>query len=473
MEPIARPEKAYPLSTLTPRWWETASGMFRPYLKTDHLTLADLTAQLDALKAGGIAAVEIFAPCKGGTCYQGLDTLDYYEIDPAIGTMHDLSHLIEEAHRREIAVVLFMNFGYGHEQFPAFIKACDDIRAGIRSPETRMFLWSDSGQDTMDRSRAPYFLNDADGAWRWSEAAQKFFWVKWEGDDGGHYLPQFDFGDPGWQEEVHRIIDFWLKTGIDGMVVDAVNWYINCDWIISHSCLTGPVLAAGNQLCQPEGAGGFDDDPVEWIRQGEFNCVMDYAIKKWWTGHDVIRQALIQHDPRPIETALRGYRDRVVQAGGICYIDLPDLRDLPEAAQILGVAAVATMGELLIFIGDQMKGWSSGVQQAINRLMELRRKAPALGAGGKREAVQTQDDSKYYAFLRWMEVDETALLVVFNFQPESCTIRIKLHDRNIARGANLWSSEEAIFAANLVEITLLAYGFAIYSVSVNSSEKPD
>jgi glycosidase len=473
MEPVSGSEKAYPPSTLAPRWWETASGLYRPYLKSDHLTLADLTAQLDTLKTSGIDAVEIFAPCKGGICYQGLDTLDYYEVDPAIGDMHDLVHLIEEAHRRDMAVVLFMNFGYSHEQFPAFLKACEDVHTGISSPETCMFLWSDDGQDTLDRSLAPYFLNDADGGWRWSESAQKYFWVKWEGEEGGHLLPQFNFGDPGWQEEVRRIIEFWLRFGIDGMVFDAVNWYIDCDWDITRFCLSGPILGAGNQLCQPEGAGGFDDDPVEWIHQGEFNCVMDYSIKKWWTGHDVIRQAMLQHDPRPIEVTLRGYRDRVVEAGGVCYIDLPDLRALPEAAQILGLATVATMGELLIFIGDQLQGWSPDVQQAINRLMELRRKFPTLGAGGKREQIQTQDDSKYYAFLRWLRSDETAMLVALNFQPEPSTIQIKLHDHSIVEGTDLWLGGNPITASNQIEIALLAYGVAIYSLSVNSSETSD
>jgi glycosidase len=471
MKPITRPKKAYPPSTLTLRWWETACGIFRPYLKSDHLTLEGLAAHLDFLKAGGIDTVEIFAPCKGGTCYQGLDTLDYYEIDPTIGTMNAFRHLIAEAHKREMAVILFMNFGYGHEQFPAFIKACEDIRLGVSSPETSMFLWSDYDQDTMDRSQTPYFLNDSDGDWRWSEAAQKYFWVKWEGEQGGHLLPQFNFGDPGWQEEVRRIIDFWLTTGIDGMVIDAVNWYIGCDWEVARTCLTDPIRDADNQLCQPEGAGGFDDDPVDWIRQGKFNCVMDYAIKKWWTGHDVIRQAILQHDPHPIEEALRGYRDRVARAGGVCYIDPPDLRDLPEDAQILGMAMVGTMGELLIFMGDQMKGWSSNVQQAIERLLELRRKVPALCAGGKREHIQTQDDSKYYAFLRRMESDGTVLLVVLNFQADSGVIQVKLQDRSISQAVDLWSNKATAFNTDPIEISLPAYGVAVYNIPVNGSEK--
>jgi hypothetical protein len=90
---------------------------------------------------------------------------------------------------RGMAVVIFINLGYAHEQYPAFLKACDDVRTGVDSAEARMFVWSDTGADAMDKPLAPYFLQDAHGNWRWSERAQRYFWVKWEGEHGGFHLP--------------------------------------------------------------------------------------------------------------------------------------------------------------------------------------------------------------------------------------------------------------------------------------------
>jgi glycosidase len=203
--------------------------MLRPPLKTRGRTLKDITNHLDAYQANGFDAVEVFAPCAGGTCYGGLDTIDYYQIDPAIGTKDDFARLVDETHARQMRIVAFLNLGYGHEQCPVFLEACDDVREGRETSATRMFVWSGTGQDAMDRSQAPYFLNDAHGAWRWSEQAQRYFWVKWEGEQGGYRLPQFNWGDPGWQAEARRILEFWRNTGIDGVVVDAVNWYIDCD----------------------------------------------------------------------------------------------------------------------------------------------------------------------------------------------------------------------------------------------------
>jgi glycosidase len=98
---------------------------------------------------------------------------------------------------------------------------------------------------------------------------------------GGYHLPQLNFGDPGWQEEVRRIIRYWLATGIDGMIIDVVTWYVDCNWEICRSTMTDVIYEAGNQFCQPEGAGGFHDDPVVWVKQGGWPCIMDYSIKLW------------------------------------------------------------------------------------------------------------------------------------------------------------------------------------------------
>ena len=99
------------------------------------------------------------------------------------------------------------------------------------------------------------------------------------------------------------------------------------------------VLNAGTPIfSQPEGAGGFGDDPVPWITEGGFTCVMDYALKIWWEDRDVVRDAILDGDPRPLEAALQRYRDRVVEAGGVCYIDTAGLADAPVAQRLLAAA---------------------------------------------------------------------------------------------------------------------------------------
>jgi glycosidase len=465
---------SYPASVLPPLWWEAAAAIARPYLKSRGFRLQDVAASLDDYQRRGIDTLEIFAPCRGGVCYNGLDTLDFYQIDPAIGTMEDFKYLVSEAHSRKMAIILFLNLGYAHEQFPAFLRACDDVRLGIDSPETRMFLWSETGQDKMDRSRAPYFMNDSHGNWRWSERAGKYFWVMWEGEKGGYHLPQFNFGDPGWQAEVQRIIRYWLASGVDGMVIDAVNWYIDCTWEICRFSMTDAIREADNQFCQPEGAGGFRDDPLPWVEQGGWNCIMDYSIKLWWEGVDVIRDALRSGDPRPVEAALRRYRDRVVGAGGVCYIDPPSLADLPRAAQILGAALTASMGELVLLLGDlslpavpdSLEELGSEAEQAyrgeLDRLLRLRRSHPALCAGGERRQVETSDDARCYAFQRHSAGEN--LLAVFNFQSTPEVVSINLNGLSLAALEDLFTGEQLEPAGKSLSLHLPAYGFRFFSI---------
>lgn len=443
-------------------WWETCAAITRPYLKAHGATLRDLTLQLDALQAQGFSAVEVFAPCAGGICYSGLDTIDFYTIDPAIGTMDDFLDLVRGAHQRNMAAILFINLGYSHEQFPAFLKACDDLRDGVESPEQHWFVWSDTGTDTMDRSRAPYFMNDLHGNWRWSERAQSYFWVKWEGEHGGYHLPQFNFGDPGWQAEVRRILAFWLSTGIDGVVIDAVNWYIDCDWPITRTSMTDVVAAAGDQLCQPEGAGGFRDDPVPWIVEGGFNCVQDYALQIWWEQKDLIRDAISTGDPRPIEATLRSYRDRVSAAGGVCYLAPPDMPDADLAPRLLGAAVVCTVGELFVEFGD-LGDMQSDYRRGVARLLEARGRYPALCAGGHRTALTTGDDSRHYAFVRESREPGDQMLVVLNFAPGHESITVDLRGRAVVTLTDIWTDVTRP-GGDAITLTLPGYGFGIYVI---------
>ncbi|HWQ12535.1 MAG TPA: alpha-amylase family glycosyl hydrolase [Roseiflexaceae bacterium] len=455
-----RPRAQRPLA---PRWWESCSGITRPYLKAHGATLRDVAARLEEIRALGFDAVEVFAPCAGGTCYHGLDTIDFYQVDPAIGTMGDFLALVDAAHARGMALVIFINLGYAHEHFPAFLKACDDVRAGVDSPERRWFLWSDSGTDTMDRSLAPHFMNDSHGNWRWSERAQKYFWVKWEGERGGFHLPQFNFADPGWQDAARRILEFWLRTGIDGVVIDAVNWYVGCDWQITRRSMTDAVNAAGDLLLQPEGAGGFRDDPAPWITAGGFNCVQDYALQIWWERKDLIRDAIRSGDPRPIEAALRGYRDRVVAAGGICYLNPLERAELSPQERLLGAATVATVGELFAEFGD-LGDPQGAYRRGVARLLEARRRCPALCAAGRRIPIPTSDDRRFYAFVREPAGPGARALVILNFQPERHTITVDLRGQAAASLADIWSGATHP-AGERFSLELPGYGYGVYTLS--------
>jgi hypothetical protein len=454
---------------LADRWWEHCSGVVRFYPKLHGHTLRDIIGALDRAQEWGFDAIEVFAPYHGGTEYAGLDVKDYYQIDPAIGTMDDFLELVGRCHERGLAIIAFLNLGYGAMDFPVFLKACDDVRAGADSPETRWFLWSDTGAEALDRSLAPHFMNDADGHWCYSERAGKYYWVKWRGTGGNVELPQFNFGDPVLQGEIKRAVEFWMETGIDGMIIDAVNWYINCNWQINNETMTDVIRRYPNQYIQPEGGGGFDDDPVLWIEKGHYTSVQDYGLSIWWTKRDVVGQAILSGDPSGIEPTLNGYRDRVVAAGGVTYIGPRGLADLKKGGclnqdqMLLESACIATVGELF-HVGEAILDldWPPERIAALKQILRTLQAAPALQAAGSRRRLPTNDDQKYYAFLRTSKHAKQQVLVVLNFQADPQRVAITMDRptrlRTILSVGEMAQGEGAPEA----RITLPGYGYGIY-----------
>ena len=194
--------------SLDPRWWETASMLSYWSPKQSGCTLKAMTAMLDDIVDWGFTAILMGVPYHGGLQYYGLDPIDFYAVDPALGTMEDLNEMIAACHHRDVAVVATVNLGYAALEFPAFIQACDDVKAGVDSDESRWFVWSDDNFAELDRSHVPYFMSDIMGHWEFSERAGKYYWVKWAGEHGDSQMPQFDFADPSWQEECRKIVHF-------------------------------------------------------------------------------------------------------------------------------------------------------------------------------------------------------------------------------------------------------------------------
>ena len=229
------------------------------------------------------------------------------------------------------------------------------------------------------------------------------------------------------------VVRFWMDTGIDGMVIDAVNWYVGYTWEKGHRRITDVISSYGNTYSQPEGAGGFHDDPVAWITEGGWKSVQDYGLGIWWEkGNDVVRKAIDSGDPRPLEPALRNYHDRVVAVGGTLY-DEPVTRLDNPAKQRLAVALVATLGDLVCFCN----GKDAVPTPEDTWILRMKQQHPALQQLSLRRKLPTNADDKYYAFLRTAADGSERVLVVMNFQPTPQTVEVDLSDGDLAqRGAD-------------------------------------
>jgi hypothetical protein len=477
------------------RWWESVATTGVATLKPQqekHLhdagfasSLVSLPIQdstklvsvLDDLQVQGLQTLSVHAPSEGGISFGGFDVINHFRIDPAFGTMDDFKRLVRLAHIKGLPIIVNLNLGYCSVDAPEFLKACDDVRAGKKSKWVDRFLWSDDPNTpppgTSDKvffaqpkhlpGGEPGTLYESEKYefWQYSERAQRYYWTKWGGVDlrGNKVrLPQYNWASESFLEEVEQIIRFWMDTGLDGMLVDAVNWYIDCTWEKNKKYMTDVIASYGNTYSQPEGGGAFLEDPVSWITEGGWNSVQDYSLgTPWRKGTNVIVNAIESGDPRPIEEVLRNYHDRVVAVDGVLWFRPPKFEERDK--QRLSVAAVACTGTIMSgFQNDYVHR-----DQEILWMVETKRNHPALHNLSTRRGLATNADDKYYAFLRTAADGSERILVVLNFQSQKQKVEVDLS--GVATAGLVDLKDGSVMARqNPLDLELPAYGYRLFQV---------
>lgn len=452
-------------------WYEQIPAIVRvtlkkhTYVKEISVDSATLERQLDILYKQGFRALEIFATPDGGRSYGGLDAQDRYAIDPDVGTMEDFRRIVRQVHRKGMKIIAFDNLGYCAIDAPHFLKACDDMKKGIASKETKWFWWSKSPDGERPQKPDTYFLGGSKRweKWVWSDRAGHYYWSKWPGEDSTGKkcdLPQYYWSEE-WQQEVKKIVRFWMETGIDGFVVDAVNWYLAYDWKIGRECITDVVRSYGDKFVQPEGAGGFHEDPVPWITEGGWNCVQDYGLGIWWEDSTrVLEIAVNSGDPSGIERALRDYHDRVVEAGGVLYNGADTRFDDPGKERLFNACNIAFGNLHCDFLTDKD---SLRVDPELAWLLSTKENNPALQQLSKRRQVPTSDDTKYYAFLKTDQQESQRLLVVTNFQREKQNIDVDLSGLTFSSLVDM-KNKKKIDASETVQVECEGLGYRFFKV---------
>lgn len=477
------------------RWWESIATIGYVSLKPQSekylhdsayasslisLPIQDstkLVSVLDELQTRGIHALGIHAPAEGGNSFGGFDVINHFRINPAFGTMDDFFRLVGLAHRKGLPIIVFLNLGYCSVDAPEFLKACDDVRAGKDSKWVRRFFWSDDPNAHPPGSSDKIFMvqpkhlpggepgtlydSEKYELWHYSERAQKYYWTKWGGVDlnGNRVrLPQYNWASDSFLEEVEQIIRFWMDTGLDGMLIDAVNWYIDCTWEKGRKRMTDVIASYGDTYRQPEGAGAFLDDPVAWITEGGWNSVQDYGLgTPWRKGTNVIVNAIESGDPRPIEGALRNYHDRVVAVDGVLWFRPPRFEEREK--QRLSVATVACIGTT---ISQFQRPYLHGDQEIL-WLVETKRKHPALHNLSTRRILPTNADEKFYAFLRTAADGSERIMVVLNFQSQKQRVKVDLSGVATAGLIDL-KHDVLMDRQNPLDLELPAYGYRLFQV---------
>ncbi len=466
------------------RWVERSRPFQRFYAKHYVDKLKDITADLDDLRDQGYGGIEIAAPYKGPrTPWAGLGATDNYAVDPSLGTMADFVRMVDRAHELGMKVVMFGNPGYASPEAPFWIKAQKDPNSVERK-------WFD-----IQPAYGPEACKAEDRRY-WSELAKGCYFSFWTDPfKPENHMPAYNFGNQEWRDETAKILRFWMDKGIDGFGADAPRAYLNISTEISKKYLTG-VLDNYDSWTFPEGlqpdwGGGRPGDLLNGVPELRYNTIHDLFVS-WWACTEQcsrIIPAIESGNPRGLEDTFKQSRDTINQQGGIT-MSMPSWdsdvngdgtivpeRLKPADVRLLEMATILSAGNQFymnngnhLYLADRrtIPTWTEDQQAMVYKLLRAQGATSALQPRGLRYRVETNDDDKYYAFVRNDKAGGAKALVVLNFQNSEQTVDVDAVNTGIAdqTPVDLLTGQpsDAKIVDGKTRITLPARGFALLSV---------
>ena len=170
---------------------------------------------MDYLEDLGIDAIWLM-PINPSPSYHKYDVTDYRGIHRNYGTMNDFKAFIQEAHKRDIRVIMDFVINHSGADHPWFLNA----KSGKRAQYRDYYVWAD--KDSIAEQIAKKETSfDSDNITQWhpvdgdtlSEHYYGFFW-------GG--MPDLNYDNPEVRKEFYEAGKFWLReVGVDGFRLDA------------------------------------------------------------------------------------------------------------------------------------------------------------------------------------------------------------------------------------------------------------
>ncbi|SOH94004.1 alpha-glucosidase [Monaibacterium marinum] len=203
-------------------WWRGAT-IYQIYPRSYQDTtgdgigdLAGITQRLDHVVSLGVDAIWISPFFKSPMADFGYDVSDYRDIDPMFGTLADFDTLIEQAHQRDIKIIIDQVLSHCSDQHAWF----KESRQSRDNPKADWFVWADANEDG---SAPTNWLSVFGGpSWEWDSTRRQYYLHNFLASQ-----PDLNYHNPDVQDAMLGEIRFWLDRGVDGFRFDACNYHFH------------------------------------------------------------------------------------------------------------------------------------------------------------------------------------------------------------------------------------------------------
>src|SRR3954468_12918197 len=173
--------------------------------------LGGLLAHLDHIADLGADAIWTSPLYRSPMADNGYDVSDYCAIDPVFGDLAVFDTLLEQAHCRDLRVLMDWVPNHTSDEHPWFIES----RASRSSPKRDWYYWRDGERTTPPNN---WRSNFGGSAWAWDDTtAQWYLHLFLE------QQPDLNWYNPEVRDFMHQTLRFWLDRGVDGFRMDVIH----------------------------------------------------------------------------------------------------------------------------------------------------------------------------------------------------------------------------------------------------------
>lgn len=174
--------------------------------------LKGITLKLDYLSELGIDAIWLTPFYESPKVDNGYDISDFIKIDSDYGSMDDFEVLIQEAHSRNIKVIVDVILNHTSTKHPWFLES----KSSIDNSKRDWYLWETGRAGSLPNNWESFFSGSA---WEFDVTTKAYYYHAFSKEQA-----DLNWSNPEVINAMFGILKFWLEKGVDGFRLDVINF---------------------------------------------------------------------------------------------------------------------------------------------------------------------------------------------------------------------------------------------------------
>lgn len=167
--------------------------------------------KLDYIKSLGVDIIWLCPVYKSPNDDNGYDISDYKAISEEFGGSDAFDHLIEGMHKRGLKLVMDLVLNHSSDEHKWF----EESRKSKDNPYRDYYFWKSSKDGNPPNNWTSFFSGSA---WKKDDHTDEYFLHLFTKKQ-----PDLNWENPKVRKEIHNIVNYWCKKGVDGFRMDVIS----------------------------------------------------------------------------------------------------------------------------------------------------------------------------------------------------------------------------------------------------------